>query len=351
MHSTILATLGGLLAITASALPLAKRSFSGPVVRQLPIVEVKSQANDDQINSDFPDPSIVPLDGTWYAFGTQSIYDNTNIKVQLATSTDFNSWELRQGYDALGSLPSWADSGNPQVWAPDVIQVDDGSFVLYFSAASASNTALHCFGTATSQNVEGPYTPTSDTPFACPLDQGGAIDPSGFRDANGQRYVVYKIDGNSIGNGGACGNGVPPEVSTPIMIQKVQEDGITQIDGPTQILDRDAADGPLVEAPAMVRAPGGTYVLFFSSGCYTDDSYDTSYATSDSPTGPFTKSSSPLLVTGTNGVFGPGGTDAAWDASHIAFHAYSSQEDVGNRRYMYTSTISWNSGSKVYSLS
>lgn len=39
----------------------------------------------------------------------------------------------------------------------------------------------------------------------CPLSQGGAIDASGYDD-NGQRYVVYKVDGNSIGHGGACGN-------------------------------------------------------------------------------------------------------------------------------------------------
>lgn len=304
-----------------------------------------------QINSDFPDPSIIKTGNTWYAFGTQSTYDNTNIKVQLATSSDFTNWQLSQGHDALASLPSWADSSNPEVWAPDVIQRDDGSFVMYFSATSASNNAHHCFGTATSNNVEGPYTPTSDTPFACPLDQGGAIDASGFRDSNGDRYVVYKIDGNSLGHGGSCNNGVAPQVSTPIMIQKVQEDGITQIGGPTQILDRDAADGPLVEAPSMVLAPGGTYVLYFSSGCYTDDTYDTSYATSNSPTGPFTKTGTPLLVTGTKGVYGPGGTDADGDATHIAFHAYSSSGDVGTRRYLYTSTVSWNSGSKQMSLS
>lgn len=32
--------------------------------------------------------------------------------------------------------------------------------------------------------------------------QGGAIDPAGFVESDGSHYVVYKIDGNSIGHGG-----------------------------------------------------------------------------------------------------------------------------------------------------
>ena len=50
---------------------------------------------------------------------------------------------------------------------------------MYFSAASndsaASGDVKHCIGAAISPNVTGPYTPT-DSPIACPLDAGGAID-------------------------------------------------------------------------------------------------------------------------------------------------------------------------------
>jgi len=88
--------------ISAAPVQRVKRAVSGPV-----------------ISSDFPDPSIIKVDTTWYAFGSQSAYDNKNIHVQVATSQDFATWTLQQNVDALPSLPGWAaDDG--QVWAPDI---------------------------------------------------------------------------------------------------------------------------------------------------------------------------------------------------------------------------------------
>lgn len=143
--------------------PLTKRAFSnGPV-----------------ITANFPDPSYINVGGVYYAFATNNGAQN----IQIATSPDFDTWTVT-GADALPTLPSWATTGN--VWAPDVVQVvrttiistikretdleqADGSFVLYFSAVSATNTKMHCVGTATSSTVQGPYT-ANNTPFACPLE-------------------------------------------------------------------------------------------------------------------------------------------------------------------------------------
>ena len=76
---------------------------------------------------------------------------------------------------------------------------------MYYSATTNADTSKHCVGVAVSKTVTGPYTPVGSTALICPLSQGGAIDASGFSD-NGNRYIVYKIDGNSIGHGGSCGN-------------------------------------------------------------------------------------------------------------------------------------------------
>jgi len=81
----------------------------------------------------------------------------------------------------------------------------DGSFVMYYSATTTSDTSKHCVGAATSKTVTGPYNPVGSTALICPLSQGGAIDASGVVDGY-NRYIVYKVDGNSIGHGGACGN-------------------------------------------------------------------------------------------------------------------------------------------------
>lgn len=76
--------------------------------------------------------------------------------------------------------------------------------MLYYSASVASDPSKHCVGAATSNYILGPYVPMPETLF-CDLSRGGAIDAAGYEE-NGQRYVVYKVDGNSIGNGGDCGN-------------------------------------------------------------------------------------------------------------------------------------------------
>lgn len=234
-------------------------------------------------------------------------------------------------------MAPWAESA---VWAPSVSRRDDGKYLMYYSAVTntGGDGRFHCVGTAVADDVLGPYVSNSDEPFACPLEQGGALDASYFKD--GDRYFsLYKIDANSMGNGGSCGNTVDPIVTTPIVIQEVQADGTTKIGDPITLLTNSQYDGPLVEAPYMYRNADGIYVLFFSSNCYETDLYDVSYATSTSPTGPFEKSSTPLFITGTQGLIGPGGGSLADDGTSWAMHGYESTERVGGRRSMYVTTL------------
>lgn len=323
-----LAVLSGLLLDTTLASPLqqlAKRDDLQPV-----------------ITSDFPDPAIVKVKDTWYAFGSQSIYDQKNVKIQLATSADFTTWEVSEGYDALGKLAPWVRASNPVVWAPSVSQLDNGKWLMYYSAVTttAGDGKLHCVGTAISDTIQGPYDSNADEPFACPTDDGGALDASSFRDSDGTLYALYKIDANALGNGGICNNGIAPIVTTQIMIQRVDWDGTKKLGDPKEILTNSKYDGPLVEAPYMIRDKKGLYILFFSSNCYTTDLYDTSYATSNSPTGTFEKTKTPLFITGTQGMIGPGGASVAADGEHFALHGYAARENVGHRRAMYVTRIS-----------
>lgn len=166
---------------------------------------------------------------------------------------------------------------------------------------------------------------------------------------------MYKIDGNSIGNGGSCGNTVDPIVPTPIMLQQVQSDGVTAVGNPQQILVNGEYDGPLVEAPSLSRiadptsAGGQLYILFFSSNCYrsaiishgplaklmscssnSTSYYDVSYAYSTNGIfnggNDYTKSTSPLMVTGAdnNQLYAPGGLASPLDlgqTGQVLWHA------------------------------
>lgn len=217
---------------------------------------------------------------------------------------------------------------------------DSGTFVMYFAARPAVNTAVHCLGTATSSSIQGPFSP-SENIFACDEARGGSIDASGFYDPNTQkRFVTYKIDQNSLGSGGNCGNGIAPFVSTPIMLQEVAADGVTSIGTAIQILDRTAADGPLVEAPNLAIL-NGQYYLFFSSNCYDSAAYDISFAVSSSVYGPFTRRG-PLLVTPELGLSAPGGASISKDGGYIVFHAGG----VGARK-MYAVTVQQQGGTQI----
>lgn len=39
---------------------------------------------------------------------------------------------------------------------------------------------------------------SSSIPWICPQSQGGAIDPAGYTDTQGRRWVTYKVDGNAV---------------------------------------------------------------------------------------------------------------------------------------------------------
>ena len=319
----------------------------------------------------FPDPALYLHDKTWYAYATNNAagilgdpanappHEDKVSNIQLATSNDFVNWTLLDStHDPLPTVGAWAiqdyenSTTHPpvpraNVWAPSVTkqQSDDGKYIMYYAATRnrlshpdtesesrqlAIEPALlphhpvpHCIGAATASSPQGPFQPLP-TPIACPISEGGAIDAAAFTDNDSTPYLLYKVDGNNIGNGGECGNTVQPRVNTPIMLQKLQANGTSPDGTPVPILDRTAADGPLVEAPELIRSRDGIYFLFFSSGCTRNPSYDLKYATADNITGPYTRASAPLLQTGDWGLHAPGSAgvfSAGKGQWNLVFHA------------------------------
>lgn len=126
------------------------------------------------------------------------------------------------------------------------------------------------------------------------------------------------------------------------MLQELDADGTTLVGEAVEVLDRSDADGPLVEAPSLVRAGDGTYLLFFSSNCYSTTLYDISYATSSSLKGPYAKSTEPLLVTGDYGLTAPGGATSFVDDDGSAALVFHANCDQG--RCMYETSYSVSDG-------
>ncbi|MFR9728690.1 glycoside hydrolase family 43 protein [Saccharopolyspora sp. MS10] len=271
------------------------------------------------IGRNFPDPDVLTHDGQHYAYATNTAGYN----VQLATATDAKaSWEQRP--DALPRLPPWvgpAETGSLNVWAPDVSERSDGSFLLYYTAHHTAS-GRQCIGAAVADSPEGPFSPTSSDPLICAPGQGDVIDPASFVDSDGSRYLLYKDSRGSRARSGP----------STIHLRPVAADGLTQAgeDIPLLSADRPEESG-VVEAPTLLRRPGG-YVLLYSGNTFDSGRYFTNYATSSSPTGPFTKAPGALLSSAVLGgaVSNPGGQDVFADDELIAFHA-DLPEPVGDR--------------------
>lgn len=165
-------------------------------------------------------------------------------------------------------------------------------------------------------------------------------------DSNGDVYVVYKVDGNNIGDGSwTCGQSQENPVPTPIMLQLLESDWMTPSGDPVEILDRSDADGPLIEAPSL-NLVNGIYYLYFSSNCYSTTLYDVSWATATSVSGPYTKAgapNAPLLVTGDYGLTAPGGAAVTPDGTSMAFHSDLNGDDVSVRE-MWVASVTESGG-------
>jgi beta-xylosidase len=259
--------------------------------------------------TNFPDPSIIhdPISGNFYAYATVSGKINT----QIATSkTAKGPWTLT-GKDALPTPGSWTYTSDPQIWAPDVHYLPDrqnNSYVMYYSGRSNNVTSHHCVGVAYADSPTGPFVDDSADAWACPLDQGGAIDAAGFYDkVEDKRYVVSKA----------------------------------KIGAAVQIMDRDDTDGPLIEAPNLVRI-GGLYVMFFSSHCFNSPDYDIKYAVSDNITGPYVRPVAELLGPSTTdrwNLSAPGGATSLPDGGFMLFHA-----NCAGGRCLYQTEFSFENG-------
>ncbi|KAM3424549.1 hypothetical protein BST61_g6545 [Cercospora zeina] len=304
------------IASLACALVLLTRQSNAGNLKRQAAVPIMNGVN-------FPDPAVIRTSSGWHLFSTNAKIDGKWVNIQRASTTNWKDFTFQRGVDALPKLPAWVDS-HPRVWAPDVVRLEDGTFLMYYTAAWKARPNIHCLSYATAKKITDPFVDITTEPWICPYTQGGAIDIAGYTDEKStttKRYIVYKIDGNALGHGGACGNTVPPIVPTPIKLQEVSRvDGVTRIGSPITILSNIPSDGPYIEAPALTYF-NGKYTLFFSSNCYQGDKYDVQYATATNIRGPYTRQGQLLRTNGPFQLLAPGGLDVAINGDRVVWHA------------------------------
>jgi hypothetical protein len=267
--------------------------------------------------SSAPDPFVLDVGGAhddYWEFNTGGLFP-------MLHSSDLIHW-TPAGH-ALPDRPAWvANVPDWHPWAPAVTQTPQACpgaaappcFVMHYTAV-ARDSGLNCIGVATATAPGGPYTDrgplqqagATGQPIGCGDSTGqGAIDPSPFVDSDGNAYLYVSTD-YVIAHG-------QPQLKPTISVIPLSPDLLWAAGPRTALFSGDPGTWeifgrfvPTVEGPAMVKR-GGIYYLLYSGGYWTS-AYGMGYATSTSPTGPFTKAvTNPILFQG-DSVLSPGGAD------------------------------------------
>jgi hypothetical protein len=280
---------------------------------------------------DFPDPSVLDYQGSFYAYSTQVYLSN----VPAADSADGQHWTADPA-NVLPKLPAWASFGD--TWSPSVTENASGQLVMFFTARDAS-LGVQCIGRAVADSPHGPFVDDSPAPFLCDPGAGGSIDPSVF--VAGQSYLLWKDNGNAVGQ---------PSV---IWAQPLDANLATLSGSPTRLLtdDQPWQDG-IVENPAMV-ASGGALYLFYSGGYFSSSGYGVGVATCTSPLGPCRDGPVNPVLSSAPGMSGPGGQSfftAPSGQLMMAFAAWPGAVGyaAGGMRALYTAAVSFGADGPLF---
>ncbi|KAI2619514.1 glycosyl hydrolase [Hypomontagnella submonticulosa] len=225
--------------------------------------------------------------------------------------------------DAMPDVsPSWIDSGEG-IWAPSVFKNDNGKYVIYYESSSSvllTSTIILPGGIITTNHLglriaiadyaQEPFEDTS-RPFTRNDAGGCIIDPVQFDDGK-QCWMLYHLYRWSSYRRVQADSNSNLEVS---------RDGFTLQGNPKTILNHNGnADDGVVEGPAMWKRKPGSYVLFFSTHCYSSDRYDIQYAWGIAPDANFGHRKTLAASGPSQPIYGPGHMDIASDGTTISFH-------------------------------
>ena len=238
------------------------------------------------------DPSVLLHNGTYYFYATNdgSVY----------SSTDLVNWTKG---------PKVYPEGVSGLWAPDVYyHPEDGKFYMHY-------TKDYYLYVAVSDAPDRQFT-LIKTVFV------NALDSHLFRDDDGSLYLYFVRIPGSLIYGTPMSD--PATLAGPFALL-LQPDVAWELNG-----------SAINEGPWMLKHNGKYHLMYSGSDAQTID-YAVGIATSDSPTGPFTKySGNPVIQDLANNVWGPGHGSVTRDREGALWHLYhqkSSTQD-GWARYI-----------------
>lgn len=237
------------------------------------------------------DPSIIKVGDTYYVFGSH---------LAAAKSTDLRNWKsietrvhngnrlIPNVYTELEETFKWAQTDT--LWAPDVAQLPDGRFYMYYCACRG-DSPLSALGVAVADDIEGPYKNLGiiftsgglrapDGSFYDATRHPNVVDPQVFFDAQGKLWMVY----------GSYSGG----------IFILEMDPATGFPYPDQGYGKKLVGGnhSRIEGPYILYNPATEYYYLFLSfgGLDSRGGYNIRVARSKNPGGPYYDSEGKNMV-------------------------------------------------------
>lgn len=244
----------------------------------------------------FADPTIRKFGDTYYIYATTDGTGNGYGPPQVWLSKDFVNWR--------NVTMNWPTT--EVVWAPDVVQQDDGSYRYYYCTPCEIRVGESDSPTGPWKNRLG----KSDAVLVPDRFVHNAItlDPQLFVDDDGSEYLYFGTWG--IYKGFGCG------------VAKLSDDGKSFTDKKlienTEITD-------FFEAPYIFKKDGIYYFTYSSGSCH-DATYRVQYAVSTSgPMGPYTYKGCILKTNSDETVHGPGHHSILVDGEdyYIVYHRHN----------------------------
>lgn len=275
---------------------------------------------------DFPDPSVIRVGQDYWAAATSSEWAP---EFPILHSRDLINWEI------VGAVfehrPDWSTGS---YWAPEISQ-HNGRFFIYYAARQKSGSL--CVAVATARAPQGPY--TDHGPLVC--QPVGSIDAFPVTDERGQRYLLWKEDGNSVSK------------PTPIWAQKLSINGTRLIGERREILRNDQPwekhaslpYGDLIEGPSIIRR-GGWFYMFYSGNfcCARECNYMMGVARSRKLLGSWEKSKTNPILAGNDNWKCPGHGTVVTDArgrDWLMYHAMHPKDFVYVGRQALLDEVKW----------
>ncbi|HZH91959.1 MAG TPA: family 43 glycosylhydrolase [Pyrinomonadaceae bacterium] len=275
---------------------------------------------------DYPDPSVIRVGQDYWATATSSEWAP---EFPILHSRDLVNWRVVGA--VFQKRPAWS-VGN--YWAPEIAE-DRGRFYIYYTAKKKDGPL--CVAVATARRPQGPY--TDHGPLVC--QEVGSIDGFHIRDENGQRYLLWKEDGNSR------------SVPTPIWAQPLSPDGTRLIGEKQELIRNDQAwekhaslpYGDLVEGPALVRRDGWFYMFYSGNFCCAREcNYQIGVARSRKLLGPWEKNPANPIMRGNDTWKCPGHGTVVTDArgrDYMLYHAMDAKDFVYVGRQALLDEVRW----------